>query len=32
MICVYAPEKNHIALLARGRGPIAIFGKDTPAE
>ena len=31
-ICVYDPEKNRIALLAKGRGPIAVMGMEDSAE
>ena len=33
-ICLYDPEKKQVALVARGRGPIAVIGKkdQTPVE
>jgi len=31
-ICVYDPIKNQIALLARGRGPIAVMDKREPKQ
>jgi hypothetical protein len=27
-ICIYDPEKEQIAFLAKGRGPIAVMEKD----
>jgi len=33
-ICLYDPEKKQVALVARGRGPVAVIGKkdQTPVE